>query len=105
MRMIGDIFESYNCKEFSDNIGSVNFIQDNQSKSTYGVLRGLHYQKKPYEQSKLVRVIKGEILDVAVDIRPNSPTYKKHVSVILNDSNNLQLFVPSKLCAWFYSFK
>jgi len=90
----GYFFESYNCKEFSDNIGFVNFIQDNQSKSNYGVLRGLHFQKKPYEQSKLVRVIQGEILDVAVDIRADSPTYKQYVSIILNDSNNLQLFIP-----------
>tara|TARA_B100000941_G_C28368378_1_gene480766 strand:- start:143 stop:679 length:537 start_codon:yes stop_codon:yes gene_type:complete len=90
----GYFFESYVQEEFYKKIGPINFIQDNESKSSYGVLRGLHFQKKPYEQAKLVRVIKGEILDVAVDIRTNSPTFKQHFSIILNDSNNLQLFVP-----------
>lgn len=90
----GYFFESFNLKEFSDKVGFISFIQDNQSKSNYGVIRGLHFQKKPYEQSKLVRVIKGEILDVAVDIRANSPTYNQYVSIVLNDSNNLQLFIP-----------
>ena len=75
-------------------IGKINFVQDNESKSSYGVLRGLHFQKKPYEQSKLVRVIKGEIQDVAVDLRKNSKTYLDYVSVILNDTNKKQLFIP-----------
>tara|TARA_A100000164_G_C21356917_1_gene517959 strand:- start:3 stop:533 length:531 start_codon:yes stop_codon:yes gene_type:complete len=90
----GYFFESYNEKEFIEKIGPLKFIQDNQSKSSFGVLRGLHFQKKPYEQAKLVRVIKGKILDVAVDIRPQSPTFKKYVSQELSSKNNLQLFVP-----------
>jgi len=90
----GYFFESYNEKEFIEKIGPIKFIQDNQSKSSYGVLRGLHFQKKPYEQAKLVRVLKGKILDVAVDIRKKSPTYKKYVSKELSDKNNHQLFVP-----------
>jgi len=72
----------------------VNFIQDNESKSSFGVLRGLHFQLPPFAQTKLVRVIKGEVLDVAVDIRKNSPTFKKHVSVILNETNKHQLLIP-----------
>ena len=90
----GYFFESYNQKEFHKKIGKINFIQDNESKSSFGVLRGMHFQKKPYEQSKLVRVIKGEIQDVAVDIRKKSETYLKYVSVILNDKNKNQLFIP-----------
>ena len=87
----GYFFESYNYKKFIENI---NFVQDNESLSKYGVLRGLHYQKKPYGQSKLVRVIKGKIQDVVVDIRPKSKTYKKYLSVELSDENKYQLFVP-----------
>jgi len=90
----GYFYESFNENEFSNKISSTRFIQDNQSKSKFGVLRGLHFQKKPYEQAKLVRVIKGKILDVAVDIRPNSSTYKQYVSIELNDQNHLQLFIP-----------
>ena len=90
----GYFFESYNEKEFNDNICKTNFIQDNQSKSLYGVLRGLHFQKKPYEQAKLVRVLKGKILDVAVDIRPNSTTFRKYVARELSNQNKRQLFVP-----------
>ena len=90
----GYFFESYNKNEFQKKVGNINFIQDNQSESSYGVLRGLHFQKPPFEQSKLVRVIKGEIQDVAVDIRAKSDTYLKHVSVILNDKNKRQLFIP-----------
>ncbi|MBI2258463.1 MAG: dTDP-4-dehydrorhamnose 3,5-epimerase [Flavobacteriia bacterium] len=70
------------------------FIQDNESMSLYGTLRGLHYQKEPFSQSKLVRVVKGEVLDVVVDLRPNSNTFSKHFSTILNDKNKKQLFIP-----------
>ena len=90
----GYFFESYNEKEFFQKMGNINFIQDNQSKSSYGVLRGLHFQKKPYEQAKLVRVLNGEILDVAVDIRKNSKTFLQHVKVKLSAQNNYQLFIP-----------
>ena len=90
----GYFLESYNKKAFQENIGSVNFVQDNESKSSKGVLRGLHFQKPPYTQAKLVRCIKGEVLDVAVDIRKGSPTYGKHVAVILTGENKRQLFVP-----------
>ena len=90
----GYFLESYNKKAFQENIGSVNFVQDNESRSSKGVLRGLHFQKPPYTQAKLVRCIKGEVLDVAVDIRKGSPTYGKHVAVILTGENKRQLFVP-----------
>lgn len=90
----GYFFESYNEKEFHEKIGKINFIQDNESYSKEGILRGLHFQKNPFDQSKLIRVIKGEIQDVVVDIRKNSSTYLKHVSVILNNKNKRQLFVP-----------
>ena len=86
----GYFYESFRDNNFDD----VNFIQDNESKSKYGVLRGIHFQKPPFEQSKLVRVISGEIQDVAIDLRINSPTYKKYFSIILNDSNKKQLFIP-----------
>ena len=89
----GYFFESYNQK-FEEAIGKINFLQDNESKSSRGVLRGLHFQNNPYAQSKLVRCISGEILDVTVDIRKNSPTYGKHVSVILSGENKRQLFIP-----------
>jgi dTDP-4-dehydrorhamnose 3,5-epimerase len=90
----GYFLESFNKKSFEENIGSVNFVQDNESKSSEGVLRGLHFQKPPFTQAKLVRCIKGEVLDVAVDIRKGSPTYGKHVSVKLSGENKKQLFVP-----------
>lgn len=90
----GYFIESYNKKDFEANIGKVDFIQDNESKSSYGVLRGLHFQAPPFTQAKLVRVIDGEVLDVAVDIRPNSKTYLKHVAVKLSGENKKQLFVP-----------
>ncbi|MGV6846282.1 MAG: dTDP-4-dehydrorhamnose 3,5-epimerase [Lutibacter sp.] len=91
----GYFFESFNKKEFEDFIGfSVNFCQDNEAKSTFGVLRGLHYQMPPYAQSKLVRVIKGKVLDVAVDIREKSNTFGKYVAVELSEENKKQLFVP-----------
>jgi dTDP-4-dehydrorhamnose 3,5-epimerase len=90
----GYFFEPFNQKWFNENIGPTNFVQDNESKSSYGVLRGLHFQKPPMEQAKLVRVIKGEVLDVAVDLRTNSATYGEHFSVLLNEENKKQLFVP-----------
>ena len=90
----GYFLESYNKKAFEENIGSVNFVQDNESKSAKGVLRGLHFQKPPFTQAKLVRCIEGEVLDVAVDIRKGSPTYGKHISVKLSGENKKQLFVP-----------
>ena len=90
----GYFFEAWNQTEFEKNIGKVNFVQDNESKSSYGVLRGLHYQKGDYSQAKLVRVIKGKVLDVAVDIRKSSPTFGKHVMVELSDENKLQFFIP-----------
>jgi len=90
----GYFLESYNKKAFQENIGIVNFVQDNESKSSKGVLRGLHFQKPPFAQAKLVRCIEGEVLDVALDIRKNSSTYGKHVSVLLTGENKRQLFVP-----------
>lgn len=91
----GFFYESFNHKKFSEAIGKeVNFVQDNQSRSTRGVLRGLHFQKGEAAQAKLVRVISGEVLDVAVDLRPNSDTFKQHVSVRLSAENKKQLFVP-----------
>ena len=90
----GYFMEAFKKEEFEANIGPVNFIQDNESKSSFGVLRGLHYQKGEYSQAKLVRVIKGEVLDVAVDLRKSSPTFGKHVSVLLNENNKRQFFIP-----------
>lgn len=90
----GYFFESFNEELFKKKVCNTAFIQDNEAKSTYGVLRGLHYQLPPYAQSKLVRAIKGEVLDVAVDIRRGSPTFKNWVSVILSEENKRQLFVP-----------
>jgi dTDP-4-dehydrorhamnose 3,5-epimerase len=90
----GYFLESYNKKAFQENIGSVNFVQDNESRSSKGVLRGLHFQKPPFAQAKLVRCIEGEVLDVAVDIRRDSPTYGKHLAVKLSGENKRQLFIP-----------
>ena len=90
----GYFFESFSQKEFEEKVCKTVFVQDNESKSKYGVLRGLHFQKMPYAQSKLVRVVKGKVLDVAVDIRKGSPTFGKHVAVELSDDNKLQFFVP-----------
>lgn len=91
----GSFFESFNQKTFEKVTGlNVEFVQDNQSISKRGVLRGLHFQTGQYAQAKLVRVTKGEVLDVAVDLRPSSKTFGKHVSVILSQENNQQLFVP-----------
>lgn len=90
----GYFFESFNEKEFTEKVGKVDFVQDNESSSRYGVLRGLHFQKPPYEQAKLVRCVKGVVMDVALDIRKGSPTYGKHVSVLLSECNHRQLFIP-----------
>lgn len=89
----GYFLETYNQEKFEETFGSVVFLQDNESKSTKGVLRGLHFQKPPFEQAKLVRCIEGEVLDVAVDIRKNSPTYGEHFSIILSGENKRQLFI------------
>lgn len=90
----GYFFESYSKREFDKQVREINFVQDNESRSQYGVVRGLHYQKWPFTQSKLVRVLRGRVLDIAVDIRQGSPTYGKHVSVELSGENRLQLFIP-----------
>lgn len=90
----GYFFEAFKQKEFEENVCKINFVQDNESKSSYGVLRGLHYQKDEFSQAKLVRVIKGKVLDVAVDIRKSSPTFGKHVMVELSEDNKRQLFIP-----------
>lgn len=91
----GYFFESFNRKRFEEITGmTIDFVQDNESLSTYGVVRGLHFQKPPRAQAKLVRVVKGRVLDVAVDLRKDSPTYGHHVSVELSDENHRQLFIP-----------
>ena len=91
----GYFFESFNEREFREKTGfKVHFVQDNESKSCYGVVRGLHYQKPPFAQSKLVRVVKGEVLDVAVDIRPRSETFGKYVAVRLTAESHRQFFIP-----------
>ncbi|MDC1237768.1 dTDP-4-dehydrorhamnose 3,5-epimerase [Polaribacter sp.] len=90
----GYFLETYNEKQFEEFIGKISFVQDNESKSAKGVLRGLHFQKPPFDQAKLVRCIEGEVLDIAVDVRKNSKTYGKHVAVLLSGVNKRQLFVP-----------
>lgn len=90
----GYFFEAFNQKAFNEEVGPVEFVQDNESKSSYGVVRGLHFQRPPYSQAKLVRVVKGRVLDVAVDLREGSPTYGKHFSVELSDENHRMLFIP-----------
>lgn len=91
----GYFLESFNAKEFAEKTGlNINFVQDNESMSSYGVMRGLHFQNPPYTQSKLVRCVKGAVLDVAVDIRKGSPTYGMHVAVELTEDNHRQFFVP-----------
>lgn len=90
----GYFFESWSRREFEEKIGVIDFCQDNESMSSYGVMRGLHFQYPPYTQSKLVRCVRGTVLDVAVDIRKGSPTYGKHVAVELSEENHRQLFIP-----------
>lgn len=98
-RVFGDyrgyFMESFRQSFFNDNVRKTSFVQGNESFSQYGVLRGLHYQRPPCAQGKLVRVIKGEVLDVAVDIRLGSPTFGQHVSVVLNEENKKQLWIPT----------
>ena len=90
----GYFMETWKQQEFDEHIGKINFVQDNESKSAYGVLRGLHYQKGDAAQAKLVRVIKGRVIDVAVDIRPGSSTYGQHIMVELSEDNKRQFFIP-----------
>lgn len=90
----GYFFESFSLREFEEKVCKINFVQDNESMSSYGVMRGLHFQTPPYTQSKLVRCVKGKVLDVAVDIRNGSPTYGQHVAVELTEDNHRQFFVP-----------
>ena len=101
----GCFFESWNAKKFKQLGISEDFVQDNQSVSSKGVLRGLHFQNPPYAQAKLVRVIEGSVLDVAVDLRKNSPTYGKHVSVILSEQNNKSFFIPKGFAHGFLSLE
>lgn len=90
----GYFFESFNELEFINKVGIVDFVQDNESKSSYGVVRGLHFQLPPHSQAKLVRCVKGHVFDVAVDLREGSPTYGKYVGFELSEENHLQLFIP-----------
>ncbi|WP_018110004.1 dTDP-4-dehydrorhamnose 3,5-epimerase [Bacteroides propionicifaciens] len=90
----GYFMESYNKQLLKEYIGDINFVQDNESKSTYGVVRGLHFQKPPFAQAKLVRVVHGKVLDIAVDIRKGSPTFGQHFAIELSDENHRQLFIP-----------
>ena len=90
----GYFLESFNLESFEENIYPIKFVQDNESKSSRGVLRGLHFQKPPYDQAKLVRCIEGRVMDVAVDIRKGSPTYGKHLALELSGENKRQLFIP-----------
>lgn len=90
----GTFSVTFTAKDFSNGVGGVDFVQDNQSVSKYGVVRGLHFQSPPFAQAKLVRAVTGRILDVAVDIRKDSPTFGRHITVELSDENNRQLFIP-----------
>ena len=97
----GYFFESFNQREFEEKVCKTTFVQDNDSKSSYGVIRGLHFQKPPFSQCKLVRVVKGAVLDVAVDIRKDSPTFGRHVAVELTEDNHRQFFIPRGLAHGF----
>ena len=90
----GYFYESFNEKSFNEKIGDYNFVQDNQSLSQRGTIRGLHFQKAPYDQGKLVRVVQGAVLDVALDVRKNSPTYGQYFAIELNAENQTQFFIP-----------
>ncbi len=90
----GYFFESFSQREFEEKVCKINFVQDNESMSSYGVMRGLHFQRPPFTQAKLVRCVKGAVLDVAVDIRKDSPTYGQHVAVELSEDNHYQMFIP-----------
>ena len=99
--MNGYFFESFSQQRFNELVAPVTFVQDNESRSTYGVLRGLHFQKPPYAQSKLVRVVKGVVLDVAVDLRKDSPTFGQYEQVLLSEDNKRQFFIPQGLAHGF----
>lgn len=101
----GYFFESFNDKEFKEKVANINFVQDNESKSSYGVLRGLHFQKPPYAQSKLVRVIKGAVVDVAVDIRKDSPYYMQFYYAFLSEENHRQFFIPQGFAHGFVALR
>ena len=90
----GYFFESFSQREFDEKVAKITFVQDNESKSSYGVMRGLHFQRPPFTQSKIVRCVLGKVLDVAVDIRKGSPTYGQHVAVELSEDNHRQFFIP-----------
>ncbi len=90
----GYFFESFSQREFQEKVANIQFVQDNESMSKFGVMRGLHFQRPPYAQSKLVRCVKGQVVDVAVDIRKGSPTYGQHVAVLLTEENHRQFFIP-----------
>lgn len=90
----GYFFESFSQKDFEENVGQINFIQDNESCSTRGVMRGLHFQRPPFAQAKLVRCVRGAVLDVAVDLRKGSPTFGRHIAVELTEENHLEFFIP-----------
>ena len=97
----GYFFESFNQKVFEQHIGPIQFVQDNESQSSYGVVRGLHFQKPPYTQAKLLRVVQGRVLDVAVDLRKDSPTYGKSFTVELSSDNHRQVFLPKGMAHGF----
>jgi len=97
----GYFFESFNLREFDEKVGVIDFVQDNESKSCYGVVRGLHFQRDGHSQAKLVRVVKGKVLDVAVDLRRGSGTYGRHVAVELSEDNHRQFFIP---CGFAHGF-
>lgn len=99
----GYFFESYNEAEFNEKVGEIKFVQDNESRSSYGVLRGLHYQTGAYQQAKLVRVVNGAVIDVAVDIRPDSPTYGMYFEAFLSGENHRQFFIPRGFAHGFLS--
>ena len=90
----GYFFESFSQREFEEKVRKINFVQDNESMSSYGVMRGLHFQRPPFTQSKLVRCVRGSVLDVAVDLRKGSPTYGQSVAVELTEDNHRQFFIP-----------
>lgn len=90
----GCFFESFSERDFAEAVGPLRFVQDNESRSVYGVIRGLHFQKPPHAQAKLVRVVKGKVLDIAVDLRKDSPTFGQHVAMELSDENRRQMFIP-----------
>ena len=90
----GYFYEAFSEREFANEVGDIHFVQENQAKSSYGVVRGLHFQLPPHAQSKLVRVVEGRVLDVAVDIRVGSPTFGKHIAIELSAENNRQVFIP-----------